>query len=120
VCGHPEPHLTNEQITLEKPRKGGVVKRILFLAFLVLLPGFAMAGEGGTSHVLPGATATPTDLPGTSPAWFVKPMSLNDSGNASARIPTAAEVTTNLDATANTLAIAVGRTFEQTVEMMLR
>jgi hypothetical protein len=82
---------------------------------IALLPCSTMAGEGGTSHVLPGATATLSDLPGTSPAWFVKPMYLNYNGSASAQIPTAAGITTNLDATANTLAIAVGRTFEQTV-----
>ena len=82
---------------------------------IALLPCSTMAGEGGTSHVLPGATATLTDLPGTSAAWFVKPMYLHYSGNASAQIPTAAGVTTNLNATANTLAIAGGRTFEQTV-----
>jgi len=82
---------------------------------IALLPCSTMAGEGGTSHVLPGATATLSDLPGTSPAWFVKPMYLNYNGSASAQIPTAAGITTNLDATANTLAIAVGRTFGQTV-----
>jgi hypothetical protein len=39
--------------------------------FLILgifwLAGSAAAGEGGTSHVLPGATATLIDLPGTGP-----------------------------------------------------
>jgi hypothetical protein len=86
--------------------------------FLILgtfwLAGWAMAGEGGTSHVLPGATATLIDLPGTSPAWFVKPMYLNYHGTQSATIPTAAGLAANLDATANTLALAAGRTFEQT------
>jgi hypothetical protein len=91
-------------------------RSVLFAVLgVALLPCSTMAGEGGTSHVLPGATATLSDLPGTSPAWFVKPMYLNYNGSASAQIPTAAGITTNLDATANTLAIAVGRTFEQTV-----
>jgi hypothetical protein len=91
------------------------VKRILFLIFLVLLPGFAMAGEGGTSHVLPGATATLVDLPPASPGWFGKPMYLHYSGKASAQVPTAAGVTTNLNAIANTLALGGGHTFGQTV-----
>ena len=41
------------------------------------LPTAAGAGEGGVTHVIPGATATFSDLPGTSEAWFVKPMYLN-------------------------------------------
>lgn len=85
------------------------------LSFVAALPQVGNAGEGGTSHVLPGATATLLDLPGTAAAWFAKPMYLNYSGQASAQIPTAAGVTTNLDATANTLAFVGGRTFEQTV-----
>jgi hypothetical protein len=82
---------------------------------IALLPCSTMAGESGTSHVLPGAMATLSDLPGTSPGWFVKPMYLHYSGKASAQIPTAAGLTTNLNATTNTLAIAGGLTFEQTV-----
>jgi hypothetical protein len=74
----------------------------------------ALAGEGGTSHVIPGATATFTDLPGTSPATFIKPMYLNYGAGASAAIPTAAGVTTDVDVTANTFAVAIGRTFENT------
>ena len=35
--------------------------------------------------MLPGATTTLSDLPGTSSAWFVKPMYLNYNGNASAK-----------------------------------
>jgi hypothetical protein len=85
------------------------------LSSLVAMPRAVDAREGGTSHVLPGATATLMDLPGTSPAWFVKPMYLNYSGKASATIPTAAGLAANLDATANTLALVGGYTFEQTV-----
>jgi len=85
------------------------------LSSLVAIPQAVNAGEGGTSHVLPGATATLIDLPGTSPAWFVKPMYLNYHGTQSATIPTAAGLAANLDATANTLALAAGRTFEPTV-----
>jgi hypothetical protein len=84
------------------------------LAFLVATPQVANAGEGGTSHVMPGATATLTDLPPSSPGWFFKPMYLNYGGKASAQIPTAAGVTTNLEATANTLAVGGGLTFDQT------
>jgi hypothetical protein len=93
---------------------------VLLCLNLALLAGLAMphgvnAGEGGTSHVLPGATATLSDLPPASPGWFAKPMYLHYNGSASAQIPTAAGITTNLDATANTLALVGGHTFEQTV-----
>ena len=59
--------------------------RNLFVALLasaVLLSPLPMpravnAGEGGVTHVIPGATATLSDLPPTSPGWIVKPMYLN-------------------------------------------
>jgi hypothetical protein len=88
---------------------------IAALASLAALPQSAIAGEGGTTHIIPGATATLADLPGTAPAWFAKPMLMKYHGKASARIPTAVGLTTNLDANATTFAVAVGRTFEQTV-----
>ena len=75
----------------------------------------AIAGEGGTSHILPGANATLVDVLPTSPGWFVKPMYLNYRGSASAQVPTAAGIASNLDATANTFVLGGGYTFEQTV-----
>ena len=91
-----------------------------FLASAVLsssltMPQAVNAGEGGVTHVVPGATATLSDLPGTSAAWFVKPMYLNYQATQSAKIPTAAGVVANIDATADTFAVAVGRTFEKTI-----
>ncbi len=78
-------------------------------------PQIAIAGEGGTSHILPGANATLVDVLPTVPGWFVKPMYLNYSGSASAQVPTAAGIASNLDATANTFVLGGGYTFEQTV-----
>ena len=85
------------------------------LSSLLALPLAAGAGEGGVTHVIPGATATFSDLPGTSEAWFVKPMYLNYQASQSATIPTAAGLTSSIEATANTFALAVGRTFGTTV-----
>ena len=82
---------------------------------LVLLPGFATAGEGGTSHVMPGANATLVDLPPTSPGGFVKPMFINYRGDASAKVPTAAGVVANLNADADTFVLGGGYGFEETV-----
>jgi hypothetical protein len=78
-------------------------------------PFAARAGEGGTTHVIPGANATLMDLPPTSPGWFVKPMYMHYSGSASVPIPTAAGLTADLSATANTFVLGGGYTFEQTV-----
>jgi hypothetical protein len=75
----------------------------------------ALAGEGGTSHVMPGANATLVDLPPTSPGGFVKPMFINYRGDASATVPTAAGVVANLSADANTLVLGGGYGLEQTV-----
>jgi hypothetical protein len=75
----------------------------------------AMAGEGGTSHAMPGANATLVDLPPTSPGGFVKPMFIHYRGDASARVPTAAGVVANLSADADTLVLGGGYGFEQTV-----
>jgi hypothetical protein len=75
----------------------------------------ALAGEGGSSHVLPGSTATLVDLPPTSPGNFIKPMYLNYSGSASALTPTAAGLVANLDVSVNTLVFGGGHTFDKTV-----
>ena len=82
---------------------------------LVAAPQLAIAGEGGTSHVMPGANATLMDLPPTSPGGFFKPMYINYQGSASATIPTAAGIVANLNADANTLVLGGGYGFEQTV-----
>jgi hypothetical protein len=87
----------------------------VMLAVLVAAPQIAIAGEGGVSHVLPGANATLLDLPPTSPGWFFKPMYINYQGDASASIPTAAGIVANANATVNTLAIGGGYGFEQKV-----
>jgi len=83
-------------------------------ALAVVIPA-AHAGEGGTSHIMPGANATLVDLPPTAPGGFVKPMFINYRGDASAKVPTAAGVVANLSADANTLALGGGYGFEQTV-----
>jgi len=84
-------------------------------AALVAAPSAAIAGEGGTSHIMPGANATLLDLPPTSPGWFFKPMYINYQGSISALVPTAAGIVANADAEANTLALGGGYGFEQTV-----
>jgi len=75
----------------------------------------ALAGEGGTSHILPGANATLVDLPPTTPGFFFKPMLLNYRGDASARVPTAAGVVANMNVEANTFVLGGGYGFEPTV-----
>ena len=85
------------------------------LAALVAAPQIAIAGEGGTSHIMPGANATLVDLPPTSPGGFFKPMYINYQGDASATVPTAAGIVANLNADANTLVLGGGYGLEQTV-----
>ena len=82
---------------------------------LVAAPQIAMAGEGGVSHVLPGANATLMDLPPTSPGWFAKPMYLNYDGDASATIPTAAGIVANMHVDVNTFIVGGGYGFDQLV-----
>ncbi len=77
-------------------------------AAAIALPQLAVAGEGGTSHIMPGANATMMDLPPTSPGGFFKPMYINYQGSASAPFPTAAGIVANLDADANTLVFGGG------------
>jgi hypothetical protein len=89
--------------------------RLLAAAGLALLTSLACAGEGGTAHVTPGATATLIDLVPTSPGWVFKPMFVNYQGEASVRIPTAAGIVTNADADVQTLILGGVYTFEQTV-----
>jgi hypothetical protein len=92
-----------------QPRKSLIVCAML-VAFAVA-PQTLHAGEGGTSHVLPGANATLVDVLPSTPGWFFKPMYLNYRGSVSAQIPTAAGVVSNADATANTFVLGGGYTF---------
>ncbi len=85
------------------------------LAAAVGLPPTANAGEGGTSHIMPGANATLVDVPPTLPGGFFKPMYINYRGDVSANVPTAAGIVANLNADANTLVLGGGYGFEQTV-----
>ncbi len=82
---------------------------------ITLLSAAALAGEGGSSHVLPGATATLVDLPPSVPGTFFKPMYLNYDGSASVPTPTAAGIVADLKATVDTVVLGGGHTFEQTV-----
>jgi hypothetical protein len=84
-------------------------------AALALVAPIAVAGEGGVSHVMPGANATIMDLPPTSPGWFFKPMYINYQGDASATIPTAAGIIANTNADVNTLVLGGGYGFEDKV-----
>jgi len=84
----------------------------MMLAALVAVPQIAIGGEGGVSHVLPGANATLLDLPPTTPGGFLKPMYLNYHGDASATIPTAAGIVANAHATVNTLVLGGGYGFD--------
>jgi hypothetical protein len=85
------------------------------LSSLVAMPRAVDAGEGGTSHILPGANATLADLPPTAPGWFFKPMFLSYQGDATVQIPTAAGIVTNADAKVDTLILGGGYTFAPTV-----
>ena len=90
-----------------------LVGAILFA--LVAAPQTVGAGEGGTTHVMPGANATLIDVLSTSPGWFVKAMYLHYDGSVSAQIPTAAGLAGNVDATADTFVFGGGYTFEPTL-----
>ena len=85
------------------------------LVGIVVAPQMAIAGEGGTSHIMPGANGTLVDLPPSSPGGFFKPMYINYRGDASATVPTAAGIVANVNADANTLALGGGYGFEETV-----
>ena len=91
--------------------------RALIAAAAALLAGpwAAQAGEGGVSHVMPGANATMVDLPPTAPGWFFKPMYINYRGDTTAKLPTAVGIVANAEATTNTIALGGGYGFEQKV-----
>ena len=85
------------------------------LAAVLATPVVAYADEGGTTHVIPGAMATLVDNPPTAAGTILKPMYLNYGGSASAQIPTAVGLAGNIDANANTFALAAIHTFATTV-----
>jgi hypothetical protein len=85
------------------------------LCVLFAASPLVIAGEGGTSHIMPGANATLVDLPPTTPGAFFKPMYINYQGDASARVPTAAGIVANLNADADTLVLGGGYGLEQTI-----
>ena len=93
------------------------IARALIAAAAALLAGpwAAQAGEGGVSHVMPGANATMLDLPPTAPGWFFKPMYINYRGDITAKLPTAVGIVANAEATTNTIALGGGYGFEQKV-----
>jgi hypothetical protein len=101
--------------TANSPRADpGCGKRLAaaILASLIATPAAVHAGEGGTTHVTPGAMATLADNPpADGPLTFVKPMYMHYNGSATAQIPTAAGLAGNLDATSNTLALVAGHAF---------
>jgi hypothetical protein len=112
ACGEPLPSRPD----IASPHRRRALA--LGLAMLAALTGHSatlLAGEGGTSHVIPGANATLADLPPTTPGVFFKPMFLRYQGDASARIPTAAGIVTNAHATVETLILGGGYTFQQTL-----
>jgi hypothetical protein len=84
-------------------------------AALVAGPWGAQAGEGGVTHVMPGANATMVDLPPTAPGWFFKPMYINYQGDITATLPTAVGIVANAEATTNTIALGGGYGFEHLV-----
>jgi len=79
------------------------------------LSAVVLAGEGGSSHVLPGATATLVDLPPSVPGTFFKPMYAHYDASAPIAVPTAAGIVADLEATVDTFVLGGGHTFESTV-----
>ena len=106
--------MTIQILSTRSTRRHPVLAGALFGALLAVSLA-AIAGEGGTSHIMPGANATLMDLPPTSPGGFFKPMYINYQGSASATVPTAAGVVANLNANANTLVLGGGYGLEQTI-----
>jgi hypothetical protein len=77
----------------------------------------AVAGEGGTSHYLPGAVATLIDLAPTQPGWVIEPIYLHYEGDAGTNkaIPIAGLDALGLKATSDALLFGGFYTFEQPV-----
>lgn len=94
---------------------GRLLLACALIPLLSLLPTLARAGEGGTSHALPGANVSLIDMAPTKPGAFVKPMYLHYHGTASTPIPTAAGIAGDMEATVDTFVLGGGYTFEQPV-----
>jgi hypothetical protein len=77
----------------------------------------AIAGEGGTTHYLPGAVATMIDLAPTQPGWVIEPIYLHYEGDADTNkeIPIAGLDALGLKATSDALLLGGFYTFEQPV-----
>ena len=93
----------------------GLNKISLTISLLACLPVAVFAGEGGSTHVMAGSTATLADMPPTTPGTYIKPMYMNYNASASIAIPTAAGITSDIDVTANTFAVALVHSFETKV-----
>jgi len=76
------------------------MKRILFLLFLVLLPGLAMAEEGGSGHYLPGSMASFIDGVPLKEAFLLRVniVYYNGSIGADKPLPIAGQTTLGADA----------------------
>lgn len=92
-----------------------IQKKLLLCAMFSSLPLIAIAGESGSSHSLPGSTATLIDMPPSAPGSFLKAMYLNYNGDASAITPTAAGLVADLDVSINTFVFGGGHTFDKTI-----
>lgn len=77
----------------------------------------SMAAEGGTTHDLPGGTATLIDLAPTQPGWVVQPIYFHYSGKASASgaIPVAGTLALSLEADSDALLLGGLYTFAQSL-----
>ena len=88
---------------------------ILWITLIGALPTapILIAGEGGTSHVIPGSMATLIDLPPTKPGWVIETAYLHYSGDvgASRRLEVGGLITANLDATSDAFLLGSFYTF---------
>jgi hypothetical protein len=104
---------------MKKTRPSASMCRLLAViagAVVLVMPPAASAGEGGTTHIIPGAMATLADnAPASAPGMFVKPMVMHYNGSVLAQIPTAAGLAGNVEATSNTYAVVGGYSFAEKV-----
>jgi hypothetical protein len=78
-------------------------------------PSVPLATEGGTTHHLPGGTATLIDLAPTKPGWVAEAIYLHYAGEAAANLPVAGIIGVGLDATSDALLFGGFYTFKQRV-----
>jgi hypothetical protein len=98
--------------------KSNILPSTLSLVVLACVcPLAALAAEGGTTHTLPGGTATLIDLAPTKPGWVVEPVYLHYAGEASASrsIPIAGTISAGLQASSDALLLGGFYTAGQTV-----